>query len=140
MAPPTQWTWVWVNSGSWWWTGRPGMLQFMGSQSWTRLSDWTELINSLKSLLTEIDPRIYIEYMNFPIDIFKKSNSTYLSQKEEFSFTSELHQTCKTIILIPWKLLQRVKRKNFSICFMRSYNLDTINLMSKIIGKYYSWT
>ena len=27
---PTQWTWVWVNSRSWWWTGRPGMLQFMG--------------------------------------------------------------------------------------------------------------
>ena len=43
MASPTQWTWVWVNSGSWWWTGRPGVLQFMGSQSQTRLSDWTEL-------------------------------------------------------------------------------------------------
>ena len=43
MASPTQWTWVWVNSGSWWWTGRPGVLQFMGSQSWTQLSDWTEL-------------------------------------------------------------------------------------------------
>ena len=43
MASPTRWTWVWVNSGSWWWTGRPGVLQFMRSQSWTRLSDWTEL-------------------------------------------------------------------------------------------------
>ena len=32
MASPTRWTWVWVNSGSWWWTGRPGMLRFMGSQ------------------------------------------------------------------------------------------------------------
>ena len=32
MASPTQWTWVWVNSRSWWWTGRPGVLQFMGSQ------------------------------------------------------------------------------------------------------------
>ena len=32
MASLTQWTWVWVNSGSWWWTGRPGVLQFMGSQ------------------------------------------------------------------------------------------------------------
>ena len=31
MASPTQWTWVWVDSRSWWWTGRPGMLQFMGS-------------------------------------------------------------------------------------------------------------
>ena len=32
MASPTQWTWVWANSGSWWWTGRPGVLRFMGSQ------------------------------------------------------------------------------------------------------------
>ena len=28
----TRWTWVWVSSGSWWWTGRPGLLRFMGSQ------------------------------------------------------------------------------------------------------------
>ena len=43
MASPTRWTWVWVNSRSWWWTGRPGMLRFMGSQSRTQLSNWTEL-------------------------------------------------------------------------------------------------
>ena len=42
MPSPTQWTWVCVGSRSWWWTGRPGVLQFMGSQSWTRLN-WTEL-------------------------------------------------------------------------------------------------
>ena len=30
MASSTQWTWVWVSSGSWWWTGRPGVLQSMG--------------------------------------------------------------------------------------------------------------
>ena len=44
IASLTQWTWVWVNSGSWWWTGRPGVLQFMGSQrvghEWL---NWTEL-------------------------------------------------------------------------------------------------
>ena len=32
MASPTQWTCVWVNSGSWWWTRRPGVLQSIGSQ------------------------------------------------------------------------------------------------------------
>ena len=32
MASLTGWMWIWVNSGSWWWTGRPGMLRFMGSQ------------------------------------------------------------------------------------------------------------
>ena len=42
MASPTQWTWVWAESGSWWWIGKTGMLQSMGSQSQTRLSDWTE--------------------------------------------------------------------------------------------------
>ena len=43
MASPTQWTWVWVNSRSWWWTGRPGVLQSMGSQGVGH--DWaTELI------------------------------------------------------------------------------------------------
>ena len=32
MSSLTQWTWVWVDPGSWWWTGRPGVLWFMGSQ------------------------------------------------------------------------------------------------------------
>ena len=44
MASPTQWTWVWVNSGSWWWTGRPGMLHAVHgvAKSQTRLNDWTD--------------------------------------------------------------------------------------------------
>ena len=41
MASLTQWTWVWVNSRSWWWTGRPGMLQFMGRKG----SDMTKRLN-----------------------------------------------------------------------------------------------
>ena len=44
MASPTRRTWVWASSRSWWWTGKPGMLQSMGvTKIWTRLSDWTEL-------------------------------------------------------------------------------------------------
>ena len=44
MASPTQWAFVWASSGSWWWTGKPGMLQSLGwqSQTWLRLNDWTE--------------------------------------------------------------------------------------------------
>ena len=46
MASLTQWTWVWVNSGSWWWTGRPGVLWFMGSQrvrhDWANGLNWSE--------------------------------------------------------------------------------------------------
>ena len=44
MASLTWWTWVLASSGCWWWTGKPGALQSMGSQSRTWLSDWTELI------------------------------------------------------------------------------------------------
>jgi len=47
MASLTRWTWVWVDSGSWWWTGRPGVLQFLGSQrvghNWATELNWTEL-------------------------------------------------------------------------------------------------
>ena len=46
MASLTQCTWVWVDSGSWWWTGRPGVLQFMGLQrvghDWVTELNWTE--------------------------------------------------------------------------------------------------
>ena len=43
MASLTQWTWVWVNSGSWWWTGRPGMLQSMWLQRVRH--DWATELN-----------------------------------------------------------------------------------------------
>ena len=43
MASPTQWTWVWMDSGSWWWTGRPGVLQSMGSQRVGQ--DWVTELN-----------------------------------------------------------------------------------------------
>ena len=46
MASPTRWTWVWVSSGSWWRTGRPGVLRSMGSQrvrhAWVTEINWTE--------------------------------------------------------------------------------------------------
>ena len=56
MASPTRWTRVWVDSRSWWWTGRPGMLQFMGSQrvghDWATELNWTELCQKCKTETT----------------------------------------------------------------------------------------
>ena len=47
MASPAQWTWVWVASGSWWWTGRPAVLRFMGLQrvrhDWMTELNWTKI-------------------------------------------------------------------------------------------------
>ena len=55
MASPTQWTWVWVNSRSWWWTGRPGVLWFIESQrvgyDWATELNWTEL-NAVAEVLS----------------------------------------------------------------------------------------
>ena len=49
MASLTRWTWVWLNSRSWWWTGRPGVLQFMVSRR-VRLN-WATEVNSIDSSL-----------------------------------------------------------------------------------------
>ena len=50
-ASPTRWTWVWVNSGSWWWTGKPGVLRFMRSQrvrhDWATELNWLCLMTTL---------------------------------------------------------------------------------------------
>ena len=48
MASPIRWTWVWASSGSWWWTGKPGVLRSTGSQrvghDWVTELNWAELI------------------------------------------------------------------------------------------------
>ena len=58
MASPTQWMWVWVNSGRWWWTGRPDVLWFMGSQcvghDWATELNWTELMLNLPGIVLNI--------------------------------------------------------------------------------------
>ena len=59
MASPTQWMWVWANSKSWWWTGKPGMLQSMGLQrvghGWATELNWTEP-DHLSCLLRNLYP------------------------------------------------------------------------------------
>ena len=54
MASLTRCMWVWVRSGSWWWTGRPGVLRFMGSQrvghDWASELNWTEPYKSLRTI------------------------------------------------------------------------------------------
>ena len=61
VASRTWWTWVWVNFGSWWWTWRPGVLRFMGSQrvghDWVTELNWTELCLILKDKLIHSQQR-----------------------------------------------------------------------------------
>ena len=87
MASLTHWTWVWVGSGSWWRTGKPGMLQSMGSQrvrhDWATELNWTAFV--LGQFLSDFDIEILwiivkwvghfslssettCKYRNYPID------------------------------------------------------------------------
>ena len=64
MASPTQWTWVWAGSRSWWWTGKPAALQSMGSQrvrhDWVTEMNWTEHISRENhNLKTYMDPNVH---------------------------------------------------------------------------------
>ena len=67
MASLTRWTWIWVNSGSWWWTERPSVLQFMGSQrvrhDWATELNWTELAKFLSLF--------HLMFLNLPRYKFK---------------------------------------------------------------------
>ena len=74
MSSLTRWTWVWVNSGSWWWTGRPGMLRFMGREE----SDTTEQLN-----WTELNKGVVVPHccfnFQFPIDTWYQASFPVLS-------------------------------------------------------------
>ena len=70
MASRTQWTWAWASSGSWWWTGNPGVLQSMGSQrvghDWvTELGEccyWCEFLFRPLKLLLICNNNIFLCY------------------------------------------------------------------------------
>ena len=99
MASPTQWTWVWANSRSWWWTGKPGMLQSMGSQrvghDWATELNWTEHcrwmdslvqgvgINACWSMAWENPPQILSVCYCYQCPLLSCSRSSWQAPREE---------------------------------------------------------
>ena len=63
--------WVWVNSRSWWWAGRPGVLRFMGSQSMGH--DWVAELN-----WTEVYTNLFIDGLNMACHLIQPSISSYI--------------------------------------------------------------
>ena len=115
MVSPTRGTWVWVSSGSWWWTGEPGMLQFMGSQKvgHNRVTElhWTEL--------TSI--RIYAESHWFLPQDFNR----FLPQKvTDFYHRSFVEGTCP----IGLCEVSCSHRKNSSSCLSRKNQMKSVSV------------
>ena len=85
MALPTQWTWIWVNSRSWWWAGRSGVLQSMGLQ---RVGpdrvNWTEIIYY----------RVY--FQNFSVTLLFLGFCCCLIAK-----------SCPTLFVTPWTVARQ---------------------------------
>jgi len=80
MASLTGWTWVWVNSGRWWWTGRPGVLWFMGSQrvghDWATELNWTKWDQMLWSLFFEC--WVLSQFFHSPLSLSSRAFSVPL--------------------------------------------------------------
>ena len=86
MASLTRWTWVWVSSGSWWWTGKPAVLQSIVLQKaghdWVTELNWTLQSTKIVNLLA-CDPRFLLHlpyFLNYHIvDIILLSGNAYVS-------------------------------------------------------------
>ena len=82
VASQTQWTWVWVNSGSWWWTGRPGLLWSTGSQ---RLDMTEQLTWTGQKYQNTLDLKIYFSSFSFNyFFLYTLKPFIYLFRKADF--------------------------------------------------------
>ena len=116
MASPTQWAWVWASSRSWWWTGKPGVLQSMGSQRVG--NNWaTELMRVYECLL-KWSPGI--RFCSHPI-------------------LTALPKFC-TLYFFIWIHLSRHGHKLFSITITRSVRTLSTVLFYRLSDGWLHWT
>ena len=94
MASPTWWTWVWINSGSWWWTGRPGVVQSMGLQR-VRHDGVTEL-NWVHYIIYEIDSTdvSFVFYPNRGLHSMFSPNIPSFSPQPTFTMEGSMYIHC----------------------------------------------
>ena len=99
MASPTQWTWVWVDFGSWWWTGRPGVLRFMGLQRVGH--DWaTELKLKLKGFYS-------VDFQFSSVNILSRLVITFLPRGKRLLISVDSKVIKREIILDGLDLISR---------------------------------
>ena len=105
MESPMWWTWVWVGSGSWWWTEKPGGLLFMGSErvryKWETELNWTEnkWTDSWKPQAIKIQSRINSYSTSFP------------EEKNPGNISSLVKSTCYLIRKL-YKIIKNIPEKS----------------------------
>ena len=114
MASPTWWTWVWVNSGSWWWTGRPGVLRCTGSQRVGH--DWATELNWMKGTCMSKNGKLVcftklcyeIDVHNFHLKVPRKIPSRPRRIK---LFSEQLYCNMPFCNPISWKLCLHIQHE-----------------------------
>ena len=112
MASLTQWTWVWVNSRSWWWTGKPGVPQSVGSQR-VRHNWAAELkLNAYKLLWKAATTKniVGLEAKHFLSSCYSSKNNVYCIAQAYYYIFSLINVFSK---YAPWKTLQMWPRKGY---------------------------
>ena len=111
MASLTQWTWVWVNSGSWWWRGRLGVLQSMELQrvrhDWATELNWTELCSAWPRVVDAQWLCIEQNWRNMGnlSQILAKTWRWRMSQQPKWRCTRRCGVTCWQQLPLPQHLL-----------------------------------
>jgi len=158
MASLTWWTWVWVNSGSWWWTGRPGMLRFMGSQrvghDWATELNWTDATFYMISLYLVSNPLIYFSYVYYSVYITLPTKVHLVKAVgfpivtygcESWTMKKAEHWRIDAFELSCWRRLLRVpwtaRRSNQSILkeISLEYSLEGLMLKLKLKLQYFGY-
>jgi len=110
MASLTRWTWVSVNSGSWWWTGRPGVLRFMGSQrirhGWATDLIWSDLMIIL-----------FLVFWGTSIVFSKRSAPFYLPTDREqwFRFLQVFANSCFLVCLFVCLFFDSINPNDYDV-------------------------
>ena len=119
MASPTRWTLVWVNSGSWWWTGRPGVLRLMGSQrvghDWATELKWTEVLSKIERKVQRFPIHSLPLHMHSPPRYQRPPPEGYIFYIDEPPSTHHyhpksivhirVHSWCRAFCRFGWKVL-----------------------------------
>ena len=126
-ASPTQWTWVWVKSGSWWWTGRPCVLQFMGSQrighDWATELNWTISCSAILFFWLQFFPASG----SFPVSHFFTSGGQSIGAS---ALASVLPMNIQDWSPLRWTGLTSLQSKGLSRIFSNTTVQNLLKFMS----------